>query len=80
MDKKKNCIYSKTLSLQQASRLKAYCLARSWDRYEVAYADFAFKGNGVNVVHYNSGKVVIQGKGTEEFVTFFVKTRINSRV
>jgi ribonuclease HIII len=76
MDKKKNCIYSRELSPQQALKLKAYCLARSWDRHEVAYADFAFRGNGINIVHYNSGKVVIQGKGTEEFVTFVLEPEI----
>ncbi|MDR0351669.1 MAG: ribonuclease HIII [Puniceicoccales bacterium] len=76
MNKKNNCIYSIKLTQPQALRLKDYCLARSWDRYEVAYADFAFKANGINVVHYNSGKTVIQGKKTEEFVTFVLEPEI----
>ncbi|MDR2735279.1 MAG: ribonuclease HIII [Puniceicoccales bacterium] len=76
MDKKKNCVYSIELTAQQALKLKEYCLARSWDRYQVAYADFAFKGNGINIVHYNSGKTVIQGKETEEFITFVLEPEI----
>ncbi|MDR1457910.1 MAG: ribonuclease HIII [Puniceicoccales bacterium] len=76
MDKKKNCIYSIKLTQHQAQKLKEYCLARLWDTYEVAYADFAFKGNGINIVHYNSGKTVVQGKKTEEFVTFVLEPEI----
>jgi ribonuclease HIII len=76
MEKKNNCIYSVELTGQQARKLKEYCLARLWDPYEVAYADFAFKGNEINIVHYNSGKAVIQGKKTEEFVTFVLELEI----
>ena len=34
---------------------------------EVAYAMYGAKGEGVNVVFYNSGKLVIQGKGAADF-------------
>jgi ribonuclease HIII len=33
-----------------------------------AYADFAFKGEGVSVVRYSSGKLVVQGKESREFL------------
>lgn len=39
-----------------------------WFPYDVAYSLFAFKGEKVNVVGYQSGKLVISGKKTEEFV------------
>lgn len=59
-----------TLKLDDAGmdRLKAACEAKSWDPFEVAYARFGFKGPNVNVTAYESGKVVVAGKGTEEFV------------
>jgi len=38
------------------------------EAYEVEYARFAFKGEKVNVVAYNSGKLVVQGKEMEDFV------------
>ena len=39
-----------------------------WFHYDVAYSLFAFKGEKVNVVGYQSGKLVVSGKKTEDFV------------
>ena len=44
--------------------------------YDVAYTQFAFKGEGVNVVGYQSGKLVVQGKKTEDFVRDVVEAQI----
>ncbi len=52
----------------QMETLEGLCEARMWERFDVDYSRFAFKGPNVNVVGYKSGKVVIQGKGTEEFI------------
>ncbi len=52
----------------QMELLRAVCERRMWESHEVAHARFAFKGPKVNVVAYNSGKIVIQGKDTEDFV------------
>lgn len=61
-------IYTEKLNLEQLERLRIVCERKSWQPYEVAYARFAYKGPKINVVGYQSGKVVIQGKETEEFV------------
>ena len=37
-----------------------------WFHYDVAYSLFAFKGDKVNVVGYQSGKLVVTGKKTED--------------
>ncbi len=52
------------------AKLRAICEARGWTPFEVAYTRFAFKADHlkVNVSAYTSGKVVIAGKGTEDFV------------
>jgi ribonuclease HIII len=39
----------------------------------VPYAKFAGAKNGINVVFYQSGKLVVQGKGTQEFVEFVLE-------
>lgn len=65
---KKITIYTETLDAEQMERLRTICEKKGWESYEVAYALFAFKGPKVNVVGYKSGKVVIQGKATEEFI------------
>jgi ribonuclease HIII len=47
-----------------------------WFPYEVAYSLFAFKGEQVNVVGYKSGKLVIAGKKTEDFVRDILEAEI----
>lgn len=50
--------------------------ACAWTHYDVAYSQFAFKGDGVNVVGYQSGKLVVQGKQTEDFVRDILEAEI----
>lgn len=49
-------------------KLRLALEAAGFASHEVPYADFGFKGEGVSVVKYSSGKVVIQGKESKEFV------------
>jgi ribonuclease HIII len=73
---KKLSLYTLKLDDAGMDRLKAACEERSWDPVEVAYARFAFKGRDVNVTAYESGKVVIAGKCTEDFVVNVVEPQI----
>jgi ribonuclease HIII len=43
---------------------------------EVPYARFAAEKEKTNVVFYESGKLVVQGKGTQEFVEFVLEPEI----
>jgi ribonuclease HIII len=67
---KKLSSYTIKLDDTQMEKLRALLDARGWMSFEVAYARFAFKADHakVNVTAYESGKVVIAGKGTEDFV------------
>lgn len=47
-----------------------------WFPYDVAYSLFAFKGEKVNVVGYKSGKLVVSGKKTEDFVRDILEAEI----
>jgi len=62
--------YTAKLDDAQMEKLRAVCVARGWMPFEVAYTRFAFKADHakVNISAYTSGKVVIAGKGTEDFV------------
>ena len=62
--------YTIKLDDAQMQKLRAHCEARGWEPMPVAYTHFAFKAEAtkVNIAAYTSGKVVIAGKGTEEFV------------
>ncbi len=74
--KKKISSYTAKLDDEQMATLKAILVRRGWEPFEVAYARYAFKGTDCNVTAYESGKVVIAGKGTEEFVTMTLETEV----
>ena len=73
---KKKTIYTIKLDENQMMQLKDWCQKNQWKPYDVDYAHFGFKGDKVNVVGYQSGKVVVQGKKTEEFVQFVIEAQI----
>ena len=60
----------------QAAALEALVRDRGWRLREVPYARFAAEQAGVNVVFYTSGKLVVQGKGTREFIEFVLEPEI----
>ncbi len=68
---KKLASYTAKLDRAQLEKLRAICDARGFTPFEVAYTHFAFKADHlkINLSAYTSGKVVIAGKGTEDFVT-----------
>lgn len=72
--------YTVKLDDGQMAKLEQACLSKGWDRTEVAYARFGFKGPKVNVTGYNSGKALVAGKGTEEFVTMTLEPEVTGEV
>ena len=64
------------LTDDQASALQAALVARNWQPLTVPYARFAFESDKTNIVFYESGKLVVQGKGTQEFVEFVLEPEI----
>jgi ribonuclease HIII len=68
--------YTCKLSAEQAAALEKYLRAHPFEFREVPYAKFAAANDRVNLVFYESGKLVVQGKGTEEFVEFLLEPEI----
>ena len=64
----------------QAQALNAGLLARDWKPRTVPYARFAFESDKCNIVFYESGKLVVQGKGTQEFIEFVLEPEILKEV
>ena len=60
----------------QATALKEWLQAHGYKFREVPYARFAAEKDKVNVVFYESGKLVLQGKGTQEFIEFVLEPEI----
>jgi len=75
---KKLSSYTVKLDAAQLAKLRAYCESRSWLPVEVAYTHYAFKADHLklNLSAYTSGKVVVAGKGTEDFVRDVIEPEI----
>ena len=75
---KKIASYTVKLDDAQMEKLKAILVERGWTPFEVAYTRFAFKAEHlkVNVSAYTSGKVVVAGKGTEDFVRDVIEPEV----
>ena len=69
-------IHTCKLTDEQASALDAALRARNWKPRTVPYARFAFESDKTNIVFYESGKLVVQGKGTQEFIEFLLEPEI----
>jgi ribonuclease HIII len=68
--------YTCKLSDAQAQALRAWLVAHDYRFRQVPYASFAAEKEKTNVVFYESGKLVVQGKGTQEFVEFVLEPEI----
>lgn len=75
---KKLASYTVKLDDAQMEKLRAICEARGYVPFAVAYTRFAFKSDAarINIAAYTSGKAVIAGKGTEEFVTMTLEPEV----
>ena len=77
---KKLSTYTIKLDDTQMEKLHAILEQRGWAPFEVAYTLFAYKGNDCNVSAYTSGKVVVAGKGTEDFVRYTIEGEVTKQV
>jgi ribonuclease HIII len=64
------------LSEPQAQTLQSWLREHGYKFREVPYARFAAEKEKINVVFYQSGKLVVQGKGTQEFIEFVLEPEI----
>jgi ribonuclease HIII len=68
--------YTCKLTEAQAESLRGYLEAHGFEFREVPYARFAAASPQVGVVFYESGKLVVQGKGTQEFIEFVLEPEV----
>ena len=65
-----------TVKEEQAEQLRLLVDGRGWKFSEQPYARWKAVLEKTNVVAYNSGKLTVQGGGTEDFVTFLLEPEI----
>lgn len=68
--------YTCKLSDEQASALLAHLQKNPYEFRDVPYARFAAANDKVNLVFYESGKLVVQGKGTRDFIEFVLEPEV----
>ncbi|MGF1450900.1 MAG: ribonuclease HIII [Opitutales bacterium] len=79
---KKKASHTAELTEDELDRLGDWCEDHGWFFFDVDYSRFAYRGEDINVVAYakptkaGKYKVVIQGKKTEDFVTFTLEGEI----
>jgi ribonuclease HIII len=69
-------LYTCKLTAEQAATLETAISVRGFKFRAVPYARFAGEKDKLNVVFYESGKLVVQGKGTQEFVEFVLEPEV----
>ncbi|MSU33122.1 MAG: ribonuclease HIII [Pedosphaera sp.] len=73
-------IYTATLTAEQADRLERHVREGNYLLREVPYARLSGVKKECSVTFYLSGKLVVQGKGTREFVEFILEPEILQKV
>src|SRR6516164_7029358 len=68
--------YTCKLSESQSAELRDWLTGHGYKFREVPYARYAAERDKTNVVFYQSGKLVVQGKGTLEFIEFVLEPEI----
>ena len=68
--------YTCELADEQAAALKAWLQAHHYQFREVPYARYAAEKEKTSLVFYESGKLVVQGKGTREFIEFILEPEV----
>jgi ribonuclease HIII len=78
--KKKVTSYVCQVTPEQIEQLEVYLKDRGWSFSEQPYAHWKAKLEKTNVVAYQSGKLTVQGGGTEDFVMFVLEPEILNTV
>lgn len=68
--------YTCKLTHEQSVELRAWLQAHDYQFRQVPYARFAAERDKTNLAFYESGKLVIQGQGTREFIEFVLEPEI----
>ncbi len=68
--------YICTLDKEKITQLRAYLQERGYVFRDVKYAYFGASGNGVNITCYTSGRLLVQGKGTADFVRYYLEPNL----
>ncbi len=72
--------FTTTLDLHLADKLKQDLIEQGFELAKPAYTVFQAKKNGISLTLYQSGKLTVQGKGKDEFITYYLEPEILGNV
>ena len=72
----KKALHTEKLDAAKLDKLRDILSRKLWVPFAVEHAAFAYKDDGINVVAYNSGKLVVSGKKTEDFILNILEPEI----
>ncbi len=72
--------FSCRLSPEQSSLLEDYLRENSYEFFPAAHARFRARRPNISIILYNSGKLLVQGRETADFVQFVLEPRITGEV
>ena len=75
---KKLSLYTVALDDAQMEKVHDYGEAHHWERFSPEYSSFGYKAKieHLTIVGYLTGKLVVSGKGTEDFVRDFIEPEV----
>ena len=74
----KKASHTFTLTPSQLQKVRDHCYNAVWDQFHPEYSIYAFRNDARKVVvtAYASGKLVVAGRGSEEFITDFLEPQV----
>jgi len=64
------------LDKEKIAKLRAYLRERGYTFKEVKYAYFGASRNNVSITCYTNGRLLVQGKGTADFVRYYLEPQL----
>ena len=64
------------ITFEQSEMIRQYALDRGWEISEAPYTYYRISGDHLTIVSYKSGKLVVQGKNSGDFISFFLEPQV----
>jgi ribonuclease HIII len=68
--------YITSLTREQLGELRRYLETKGYEFRRAKYSHFAASGNNVSLTAYTNGKLLVQGKGTADFVRYYLEPQL----
>jgi ribonuclease HIII len=75
-DKDKSSCFTATIDTSLSGKLRKDLIDQGFEMTEPPYTFFSAKKTGVSCTLYLSGKLTVQGKGKQEFISFYLEPEI----